>query len=433
MAPLPIPLFVVAHLHVVICGWSLPLPPTHWSAGRTFGLSSTFTALFMSNHKDACSRDDASCGWTHEIDVLFQQLRDQEVEGLDSLVVRNRISSSDHGCSSRRLRGLYTTAEWNAGEYICALPFSAALLVQDTTTFAEENMEKEGEADEEEENSSESLIREEIEQALFFLQHVMAKNTPYVNCLPKIGDALDEITTPDFWSLSDLDQIPVPRLRESTRLRKHLVQQMANGPAILLPTLAHPLDDCDNDNMVSLLQWATWLIRTRGFTTFRMVGGPPLSTTLTQRQVRKRCYLLPLIDFVNHENPSKACVALEVLETPPDNDDDDASMFALRAIRDIAPGEELTMTYGTGFETSLDLLDKYGFWQSNQQDGNDEDIPTHNNNNDRLDWALVECAWKESVSTAQAGNVLCEKKMSTAQQFNRHLAALYRKTVQYER
>jgi hypothetical protein len=44
---------------------------------------------------------------------------------------------------------------------------------------------------------------------------------------------------------------------------------------------------------------------------------------------------------------------------------DDESYFALVATWDIEKDEKITLCYGTGQETSLDLLSKYGFWTQN--------------------------------------------------------------------
>jgi hypothetical protein len=53
------------------------------------------------------------------------------------------------------------------------------------------------------------------------------------------------------------------------------------------------------------------------------------------------------------------------------NDNDTTSYFALVASQDIAASDELTVTYGSGHETCMDMFTKYGFWlENNPNDAN---------------------------------------------------------------
>ena len=270
------------------------------------------------------------------------------------------------------------------------------------------------------------MICDEIEKALSFIQQMLQTKgyyQAYIASLPRVGDSMDEVTTPDFWKIPEIDEIPVPRLRQSTWLRKHMVQEMSTSVADMVSSQIF-----GDQTPAALLQWATWVIRTRGFSTFRIIDTNEHSDGEGKSShLRKRCFLLPLVDFVNHADVNQANVELEVFETP-DDEADECSMFALRATRDIAAGEELTMTYGTGLETSLDLLDKYGFWLD--EPGNHAGDSFVHSNNDLLDWSLVDQEWKQKVSQGKMAFDPDSHLLSRAQKFNRHLASLYLETIE---
>ena len=63
--------------------------------------------------------------------------------------------------------------------------------------------------------------------------------------------------------------------------------------------------------------------------------------------------IMPLIDFVNHSLEPN-CMAI-----PYHDKVDDESYVILKAIRDIAPNEQVTMSYGDISNTHL--IQKYGF------------------------------------------------------------------------
>lgn len=65
-------------------------------------------------------------------------------------------------------------------------------------------------------------------------------------------------------------------------------------------------------------------------------------------------FLLPLIDMANHEHNPNAVLRISVNRIT--RGFDDTSKFALKALRPIKKGEEVTISYGEGDRTSLDLL-----------------------------------------------------------------------------
>ena len=118
------------------------------------------------------------------------------------------------------------------------------------------------------------------------------------------------------------------------------------------------------------LQWATWIVRSRGFTTMKLGTG---------QGVQSRTVLLPYIDMVNHNDEPNA--EIQILEIPGAYDE---SFYALRAIRDISRGAEISVMYGTGMESSLDLFSTYGFWTHGTPDWN-------------INWQLVDPEWTTSL------------------------------------
>jgi len=263
------------------------------------------------------------------------------------------------------------------------------------------------------------ITQEDVQHGLQFLQEIVLseelKHASYVECLPKAGTSNFD-GTPDFWPLEDFKLFPVPRLKQASMERKSIVKETVEK-LTRQGTEAVSVND---------LQWATWVVRTRGFTTIHVLSD---SSSPTKR-IRKRKVLLPYLDFMNHNlNPN--CV-MEVFEDG-DANNDETSMYALRATRDIQAGEEVTIVYGTGFETSLDLLDKYGFWLEE----NSEDQFSVNRN---LDWSLVDQEWKDEVESERGFSIRertpngkPEQAFGSAAQFRYHLACLYRTALEEQR
>ena len=65
--------------------------------------------------------------------------------------------------------------------------------------------------------------------------------------------------------------------------------------------------------------------------------------------------LLPYLDMINHSSDNANC---ELHLIDPEKDE---AWFAIRATRPIKAGKEITISYGTGVESSVELLQNYGF------------------------------------------------------------------------
>lgn len=310
----------------------------------------------------------------------------QECEGTDSFqILHLHGDDEDEG-----IRGLYATDEssFEAGEYILAIPFTAALLVRDSLS--------EDDVGRIELSTSSQISDTDVLDGYSFWKTFCGDDPnewqPFLDALPLLnGPNFDP--TPDFWSVREVLQLQVPKLIEETLQRKRSIDELVEHHQRLHQDGKEP-----RRMSIADLQWAVWVVRSRGFTTLQLRSGlsdgcrddrtrtnneaviEKLNSAVTA-QVQSRTFLIPIIDMVNHsEDPN---VELEVVEVPGSFEE---SFFALRALSAISPGDEITMRYGTGHETSLDFLSKYGF------------MPTDNAAADaELDWDLVNPQWTTTL------------------------------------
>ena len=144
---------------------------------------------------------------------------------------------------------------------------------------------------------------------------------PYVTSLPskpitndnsKNNIDSEEGLTPDFWSDSTITEIGIPTYTQKILDRKQILRTIAQN---------NHVDESD-------LQWATFLIRSRRFTTWNMVPDPntaveeeeegvPLwkrtKSVLNQKKVEQiQGFLVPLIDMANHSPNSNAVMEISV-------------------------------------------------------------------------------------------------------------------------
>lgn len=317
----------------------------------------------------------------------------EECEGLDSVRVgwydslSSTMNTGNTGApASESLRGLHATRDFQPNQYICAIPFTATLLIDEslsTPQQQEQRQDDEGFVD---------TAMAEIQHGLAFVRRFLTdpKWKPYIDCIPLARpDPSRESpqsfpTTPDWWSDEAIQLLPVPLLRESCRLRKKLIRQVATEEQI------DP----------AILQWAVWVTRSRGFTTIRLVEGDRDDLCLL-----RRTFLIPLLDMINHQG-DEPNAEIE----PVENGIYDESLFALVARSPIKAGEPITIAYGTGMETSLDLLDRYGFWTANSV------------SDSRLDWSFVDLPdLNNDIITLNSTDLHKNRK---AMEFRNHLKQL---------
>lgn len=311
------------HIRTAQLGWSLLV--RHRTRSRS-----------LLPHK--CS-NDYDPDESDQVRELVRWIESAEYEGYEATCI---------GIDRRaRRRGLYSrTTDFEPGEFILAVPFTSTLPLY------------------EDRQNEESVVDADVLMGLQFLQRSMSNETwqPYINSLPVVGGP-DFDATPDFWAMDEIKQLEIPKLIEESLRRKRNIEQ-----------LAIRLADDNFSYPLARLQWATWAVRSRGFTTLKMLSKDDELT------IQARTVLLPYLDMVNHCATPNA--VLEVWEVP---DAYDESFYALKAVRPILKGEEITIAYGTGMETSLDLFAKYGFW------------PAENPGDRHLDWASVDAQWTTTL------------------------------------
>jgi len=256
------------------------------------------------------------------------------------------------------LRGLYATKDINKGEIIVEVPYNAALLVGDSLSspIFDKFEEVEGSKDWSDDDLDDAY------QGLNFIQRFMkdSEYTPYINTLPSIPTSGDDAgLTPDFWSEEYIKGLEVPRYVKEALDRKQIVEQVAKK------------NNVNEDE----LRWATWMMRSRRITTWNMVNDPNIDNDdklfgvfpTNQKVEQAQGFLIPLIDMANHAHDPTAVLKISVNKWT--RQFDDTSTFALKALKPIDEGDEVTICYGEGDRTSLDLLDKYGFFlEGNEAD-----------------------------------------------------------------
>eukprot|EP00578_Thalassiosira_sp_NH16_P022768 CAMPEP_0181099468 /NCGR_PEP_ID=MMETSP1071-20121207/12675_1 /TAXON_ID=35127 /ORGANISM="Thalassiosira sp., Strain NH16" /LENGTH=1067 /DNA_ID=CAMNT_0023182131 /DNA_START=67 /DNA_END=3270 /DNA_ORIENTATION=+ len=301
-----------------------------------------------------------------------------EMEGSSSAV---KIESNSQG-----LRGLYAKKAMRSGDVIVEIPYNAALLVGDTLreTIYDDFDDVPGSDGWSEEDF------DDVYQGLNFLQSFTKDDyyESYVTTLPQVPSSGDEAgLTPDFWSKEFILGLQSPSLVKTILNRKEIVREVANK------------NNINEDE----LRWATWMIRSRRFTTWNMVDdpntdedGPMFGVFPVRRKKTEQIqgFLLPLIDMANHDHDPNAVLKITVNRWT--REFDDTSSFALRALKPIKEGEQVTIKYGDGDRTSLDLLEKYGFFL----EGNEAD--------ETIDWEELKPEFSTSLEEDESELAILE-------------------------
>lgn len=267
-----------------------------------------------------------------------------ECEGLQGTAVR----TNDDG-----VRGLYAIQDFVQGEYLCAIPLTACLALDGRgRASCKENKDP----------LQLTSLETEINCTLHFLSDFGDDSfwKPYLDCLPRQGRQFDP--TPDYWPDNLLHMIEIPSLIQATRERRQALEQQEATEQFT-----------KDDGYFDRLCWANWIVRTRGLTSVQCASDSHRDSS--------RILLIPWVDMINHHftNPN---AELEWLV----GESDETTMIALKASNGIAAGEEINISYGLA-TTSLDLLDRYGFWGEGQ----------YNPANDYMDWDRVVPEWTTSL------------------------------------
>jgi hypothetical protein len=177
--------------------------------------------------------------------------------------------------------------------------------------------------------------------------------------------------TPDFWSNDLIQELEIPSLIKVIMDRKEIVKIVAEKNGV------------DEHK----LRWATWMIRSRRFSTYDTVNDPAGDSLLSKMGLRKveqvKGFLLPLIDMANHANDPNA--EMEITVNKWTRKFDETSSFALRALVPIAKDEEICISYGDGSWTCVQMMDKYGFFLEDSEA------------DEQIDWRDLDCAFSTSL------------------------------------
>jgi hypothetical protein len=262
-------------------------------------------------------------------------LLDEECEGIakktDDESVEGGVEIGYSLTTPTGMRGLYARDNFQAGEFLCAIPFLTTLVVQDDQV-------------------GENSTTNDAERGLLFLQNYIdvmpEKWKPYLQCLPQpddhgMGGLFDP--TPDFFSTEDMDALELPLVIDAARKRKEEIQTLVaeqQQKGVVVDRNA--------------LQFATWLVKSRSFSVIRLKPDP---LDASKKTIYTRSVMIPLLDMINHASNNNPNAELQVIETKADEE----SFYALQATRPIAAKEEITISYGTGQESSVELFLNYGF------------------------------------------------------------------------
>jgi hypothetical protein len=288
--------------------------------------------------------------------ITKNESTDKLIEWLDTKSGFSSLVKVD--TNNQDLRGLYATKDIRSGQIIVDVPYSTALLVGDSTWDRKVHI-----------NYDDTAIGdgwstddlEDVYQGLNFLTNFVGnvEYAQYVNSLPSMPkNGVDETgLTPDFWDFNTFSGLEIPAFVDQIYGRKKIVEEVAKRNKV-------------NEDE---LRWVTFLIRSRRMTTLNMIDDPNSKTKplfgvfpLRQKKIEQiQGFLIPLIDMANHATNPNACLKVSI--NPLTRAFDTTSSFVLKALRPIKKGEEVTITYGEGDETSLYLLDKYGFFMEDNE------------------------------------------------------------------
>lgn len=282
--------------------------------------------------------------------ITKNESTDKLIEWLDTKSGFSSLVEID--TNNQDLRGLYATRDIRSGQIIVDIPYSSALLVGDSTWDRKIHI------------NYDDIVTDDLEdvyQGLNFLNNFVGnvEYAQYVDSLPSMPNGDEAGLTPDFWDFNTISGLEIPPFVKQIHARKQILEQVAKR------------NNVNEDE----LRWVTFLIRSRRMTTLNMIDDPNSKTKplfgvfpLRQKRIEQvQGYLIPLIDMANHATNPNACLKVSI--NPLTRAFGTTSSFLLKALRPIKKGEEVTITYGEGDETSLYLLDKYGFFvEDNEAD-----------------------------------------------------------------
>ena len=297
---------------------------------------------------------------------LLQFLKSQKAKGLDQVEIG--YYSNDDDNAGHNVRGLYATQKFKKGQFICQIPSDCALALSDPS----DNNNGEDEI---------SIAQGGVNFLQMYWNNEQQKQfwSPYLDTLPKQGSEQFD-PTPDFLIDDDLQLLEFPRIIQRVQERKRQIQNLAS----------------QNGMTVEELRFATWLVSSRAFQLRLSVPADQQDEmpqhdekgqVITKAKMKSIRVMVPFIDMANHSSDQPNC-KLTLID--PEKDE---AWFALEATRPIAAGKELVISYGSGVDSSVELLIDYGF------------VPSSN----RIDSIMLEKGGDDTITTLDGWTTTLEE------------------------
>jgi hypothetical protein len=264
---------------------------------------------------------------------LLQFLTAQQAKGLKDVEIGHHQSTG--------VRGFFCTKNFKKGQIMFKIPSDCALALSDPSKNGEDVP---------------TLTHGGANFLSMYWNNEEARQlwAPYLDALPVQGSSQFD-PTPDFFEEEEIELLEFPRLIRQVKERKEEIVQIAAEKGI----------------DVAELQFATWLTASRAFRISistdsdddEMPKYDKKNQVIAKREQNTVRVMVPFIDMVNHSSDNSNA-KLTLID--PEKDD---AWFALEATRNIPAGKEILIAYGTGVDSSAELLLNYGFVpQSNRID-----------------------------------------------------------------
>jgi hypothetical protein len=251
-------------------------------------------------------------------------------------------------------QGLYATKNFKEGQVICQVPSDCALALSDPAAAGKD---------------APTVAHNGLQFLQRYWKNEVERTTtwaPYLDTLPVSVPAAD--STPNLFPADELELLEFPRLVQ--RAKQYQTETKA---------LFESQSDATSQVSLEELEFATWMVTTRSFPIQMQVAAPveegsdnadadklddrgQIISAADRHWIR---VMVPFIDIANHNSDANAQMTL----LDPEKDD---AWFALKATRPIPQGREINMRYGSGLDSSVELLLNYGI------------VPTEENKIDAL-------------------------------------------------
>lgn len=272
------------------------------------------------------------------------------------------------GEEGKRSRGVFATEDHEEGEYLFAIPTNAVIVIEEEETN----------------DARRGLILHEILANRATREEEKGRGA-YFDALPT-PEYFFFSPTPNFWSDGAIEALEVPRAVRGAKDRRSRIKSLAEREGVGREEL----------------RFATWLVESRSFNVLRDAEDLEWREEWEKEEEEElndrnefdrgdrrdedddedltddediyryddvdfpqtKCVMVPYLDMVNHSSDDPNAGIWVLSSSSPSDDaggEEAVDYFAVVATRRISAGDEVTMSYGTGSDSSIDLLLHYGF------------------------------------------------------------------------